>query len=101
MADSQKAVAFGARVRAAATNMEIAYRMAKRVKSEWDALLIGNEIAADANTFTDGNPTRPLTHSDVYAVMYRLDELCTLLDADNAAKLTSIIKASDAPLDWR
>lgn len=101
MAETQKAIAFGARVRAAATTLEIAYRLAKRVSEEWYALGMANDIPFDVQPFADGNGTRPLTHNDVYGIITRCDELIADYEAGNHAKLNTLIIGSDAPLDWR
>lgn len=101
MATTQKAIAFAARVRAAATTLEIAYRLATRVREEWYALNVGADIPFDTAPFEDGNQGRPLTNMAIYNVINRLDELCNDYDAGNKAKLNTVIVASDAPADWR
>lgn len=101
MADSIKAIAFSARVRAVATTLEIAYRLAKRVREEWYALTMSKEIPFDELPLTDGNETRPLTNMGIYHIINRCDELVTDYEANNNAKLNTIIQASDIPLDWR
>jgi hypothetical protein len=98
---TQKAVAFAARVRAAATTLEIAYRLAKRVSQEWYALGVGFDVPFDNAPLEDGNGARPLTNMDVYGIMNRCDELIADYEAGNNAKLNTVIKGSDAPIDWR
>lgn len=98
---TQKAIAFSARARAAATTLEIAYRLAVRVSQEWYALNMGADIPFDTNALEDGNGARPLTHMDVYGVINRLDELIADYEANNNAKLNTVIIASDIPADWR
>ena len=101
MAETLKAIAFSARVRAAATTLEIAYRLAKRVSQEWYALGIGFDIKFDTVPLNDGNAARPLTHNDVYGIINRCDEMVADYEANNNAKLNTVILGSDAPLDWR
>lgn len=98
---TQKAIAFTARARAAATTLEVAYRVAVRLRQEWYALQMGNDIPFDGEPLGDGNETRPLTNMDVYGIINRCDELVADYEAGNLAKLNTVLKASDIPLDWR
>lgn len=98
---TQKAIAFASRARSAATRLEVAYRAAKRLSEEWYALLMGNDIPFDSDPLGDGNGTLPLTNMDVYGIINRCDELVADYEADNKAKLNTVLKASEAPGDWR
>lgn len=101
MAETQRAIAFSSRLRDAATALEIAYRRAKRLSEEWYALGMGSDIPFDTNLFEDGWASMPMTHMDVYGVVNRADELVADYEANNHAKLNTILKASHPPGDWR
>lgn len=101
MTETPKAIAFSSRVRSAATTLEIAYRLAKRVSEEWYALSMSTDIPFDVELFDDGHTSRPITHDNVYDIITRCNDLIADYEAIDKAKLNTIIKASDAPLDWR
>lgn len=96
-----KAIAFSARVRAAATALEIAYRIAKRISQEWYALSMASDIPFDNEPLVDGDGARPLTNMGVYHIINRCDELVAAYEANNNAVLNTVIQASQAPADWR
>lgn len=96
-----KATAFASRARTTATRMEIAYRDAKRLSEEWYANNHAAGIPFDSEPLEDGNATQPVTNMDVYGVINRADELIADYEANNKAKLNTILKMANPPGDWR
>lgn len=96
-----KAAAFASRARATATRMEIAYRDAKRLSEEWYALGMSADIPFDSEALSDGNATQPITNMDVYGIVNRTDELIADYEANNKAKLNTVLKMANPPGDWR
>lgn len=101
MAETPKAIGYVYRLRGLATQLEIAYRNANRISTEFLALGVGDEIPLDANLFEDGMEQLPLTHNDVYLLTYLSNEIKALFEDNNFDKLYRILKASTAPIDWR
>jgi hypothetical protein len=98
---SNKAIAFAYKARSAAGALEVAYRVAKRLSEEWYACNVGADIPFDGATLGDGNETKPITNMDVYGIMNRCDELIADYEAGNKAKLNTVLKLADLPIDWR
>ena len=96
-----KAQSFAHRARATATRLEIAYRDAKRLSQDWYANSHGTDIPFDTDPLDDGNATLPITNMDVYGVINRTDELIADMEANNNAKLNTILKLANPPGDWR
>ena len=96
-----KAASFAYRARSVSTNLEIAYRAAKRLSEEWYATLMSEDIPFNNDPLEDGNQTQPITNMDVYGAMNRCDELIADYEAGNRAKLNTILKMSNPPADWR
>lgn len=94
-----KAIAFAARVRAAATALEIAYRMAVRIRDEWVALNMVDDIPNDATVISDG--VRPLTGAAIRLVIAACNALIAEYEANGKQGLYIVVRASDAPADWR
>lgn len=96
-----KAAAFASRARETATRMEIAYRDAKRLSEEWYANNHAADIPFDSEPLGDGNATQPVTNMDIYGIINRCDELIADYEANNKAKLNTILKVANPPGDWR
>ena len=96
-----KAVAFAFRARVVATTLEIGYRAAKRLSQDWYANLQATDIPFNSDPLDDGNATLPITNMDVYGVVNRCDEMIADYEAENNAKLNTLLKLSNPPADWR
>lgn len=96
-----KAASFAHRARATATRLEIAYRDAVRLREEWFALGMSADIPFDTEPLDDGNASNPITNMDVYGVVNRCEELVLGYEADNDAKLNTVLKLANPPGDWR
>lgn len=96
-----KAASFAHRARATATRLEIAYRDAKRLSEDWYANSHAAGIPFDTEPLDDGNETLPITNMDVYGLVNRCDELIADYEANNKAKLNTVLKLANPPGDWR
>ena len=101
MTTTPKAASFAHRARATATRLEIAYRDAKRLSQDWYANNHAAGIPFDGEPLDDGNETLPITNMAIYGVINRCDELITDMEANNNAKLNTILQVANPPGDWR
>lgn len=101
---NQQAVKFcNEQLRPAANAYARIYYDAKRIYQTWMALNLGEVIAYDnADPVIDGSATdgRPIISGiDASGLMNRLGEIITDLEANNAAKLNTILKVAPNPGD--
>lgn len=97
-----KAASFAHRARATATRLEIAYRDAVRLREDWYANGYGNsDIQFDSEPLDDGNETLPITNMTIYGLLNRCDELVADMEANNNAKLNTVLALANPPGDWR
>jgi len=96
-----KAASFAHRARATATRLEIAYRDAVRLREDWYANDYATDIPFDSEPMDDGNATLPIANMDVYGLLNRADELVADMEANNNAKLNTVLALANPPGDWR
>lgn len=97
-----KAASFAHRARATATRLEIAYRDAVRLREDWYVNGYGNgDIPFDSEPLDDGNETLPITNMTIYGLLNRCDELVAEMEANNNAKLNTVLAIANPPGDWR
>ena len=91
---------FSERVRDLAGHLEAAYWLSMKVSREWYSRPeLAELIPFDAKRTVDGNYGKPLTNMDIYGILNRADELVADCNANNFAKLNTIIKASNIPAE--
>ncbi|OPL13111.1 MAG: hypothetical protein AVO39_11095 [delta proteobacterium MLS_D] len=98
MADitSPQAVRFSnEKIRPAAERMAQLYTIAKQVVDEWYATNMGTEIPVSADLIIDGSANdgrTPINGNDATLVISRLQEFVTDMEANNNAKLNTVLK---------
>ena len=98
MADitNTEAIAFAATLRSAADQLVALYDTAKRVEATWNARGYSSILTNDASPVIDGR-SPAITGAKAVAIVTRLQEFVTDMEASSKAKLNTVLQVAPNP----